>query len=117
MTINWLMFWAIPIMGMGLLWKRFFQYILMPIYVSLESNKQIRSFAATYVYTRADHADFFIMSVVAILNSIVSIGFVFYWQLNYGNLPAWVIFAYYCSWVGIGGRIMGAAYSLAHKEV
>jgi len=29
----------------------------------------------------------------------------------------WLIYAYYFSWVGIGGRIMGAAYALAHKEV
>jgi hypothetical protein len=57
------------------------------------------------------------MSIILIINSFVSISICFYWQLNIGDTPMWLIALYYCSWVGVGGRIMGAAYALAHKEV
>lgn len=51
-----------------------------------------------------------------IINTFVALGTVFYYQLALGYLPNWLIIAYYFSWVGVGGRIMGAAYALAHKE-
>jgi ABC-type multidrug transport system permease subunit len=91
--------------------------ILLPIYNSLDKNTFIRYVAETYVYTNPRHADFFVTSVLGLLNASASIGLIFYWQLKYGSLPWWLIAAYYFSWVGTGGRMMGAAYALAHKEV
>ena len=117
LTINWLLIWALPIMGMGMLWKHCFRYFLQPIYVVLEQNKTLRKFASTYIYSREEHADYFVMSVLTILNSALFLSIVFYWQIKYGHLPSWLLFTYYCSWVGIGGRIMGSAYTMAHKEV
>jgi hypothetical protein len=39
------------------------------------------------------------------------------WQLRYGHLPIGLVLIYYMLWVGVGGRMMGAGYALAHKEV
>jgi hypothetical protein len=102
---------------MGQLWKWGLKYILLPIYDAIDQNTAVRAFAKEYIYTKPEHSDFFAISVLLILNAIVSLGAVFYYQLKYSYLPAWLIAAYYCSWVGVGGRIMGAAYALAHKEV
>eukprot|EP00128_Syssomonas_multiformis_P014908 Colp12_sorted_trinity150504_noHs@34111 len=116
MTVNFVIFWAIPIMGMGQLYKALLKPFLNPLYVKMEQSKILRSFAATYLYTKPEHADFFAMSLLATLNCSITIPFMFYWQFKYGSLPYWLIYAYYCSWVGIGGSMMGAAYGLAHKE-
>jgi hypothetical protein len=117
MTLNWLLFWFVPIMGMGSIWKYFLKFGLLPIYHMIDQNKYFRSFASNYIYTRPEHADFFLMSLLTILSSSIFIPLLFYWQLTYGDLPKWLIFTYYCSWVGLGGSVMGTAYSLAHKEV
>lgn len=117
MSINFLVIWAIPIMGMGQFYKSFLKRFLQPIYLELEQNAFVRSFASKYIYTKPEHADFFAMSFLTTLNCAISIPTMFYWQLKYGSLPYWLIAAYYCSWVGMGGSIMGAAYGLAHKEV
>lgn len=117
MTMNFLLFWAIPVAGMGQLWKMGFNKVLVPTYLFFDENKWVRKFAETYIYTRPQHSDFFVTSVFLVLNSVVGLGIVFYWQLKYGYLPWWLIFLYYCSWVGFGGRTMGSAYTMAHKEV
>lgn len=116
LTVNFLAFWAFPIAGMGQLYKGLLKPYLQPIYIWIEQNKILRSFAANYVYTKPEHADFFALSLLATLNCSITIPFVFYWQLKYGSLPFWLIYAYYCSWVGIGGTMMGTAYGMAHKE-
>jgi hypothetical protein len=117
MTANFLVFWAIPIMGMGQLYKALLKTTLQPMYLAMEGNSMLRKFAAKYVYIRPEHADFFALSLLLLVNCSITLPFVFYWQFTYGQLAYWVIFLYYCSWVGIGGNMMGAAYALAHKEV
>jgi hypothetical protein len=117
MTLNFAIFWAIPIMGMGAVYKNVLKPYLYPIYYFLDSNSILRSFAANFIYVKPEHADFFAMSILTLLSCLISIPFVFYWQLTYGSLPFYIIALYYCSWVGIGGSIMGSAYALAHKEV
>ncbi len=117
MTLNFIAFWAVPVMGMGNLYKFLLKPYLQPIYLAMEGNKTLRSFAANYIYQRPEHADFFALSLLLVINCSITIPTVFYWQLKNGALPSWLIFGYYCSWAGIGGSIMGAAYALAHKEV
>jgi len=116
LTLNFLLFWSLPIAGMGSAWKSFFKQYLLPIYDWLDTNPRFRSFAENYIYTKKEHADFFAISLLVIVNSGISLGAVFYWQLTTSTLPYWLIACYYMSWVGVGGRIMGAAYALAHKE-
>lgn len=117
MSLNFLVFWAIPIAGMGAIYKNLLKPVLHPLYIMLDESPFLRSFAAKYIYTKPEHADFFAMSLLVVVNCAISIPTLFYWQLFKGYLPMWLIVAYYCSWVGIGGSIMGAAYALAHKEV
>lgn len=83
----------------------------------LDTNRGIRWFAEQFIYNNPKHADYFVTSVLLLINSAITLGTVFRWQFVHGSLPMWLIYAYYFSWVGIGGRIMGAAYALAHKEV
>lgn len=117
MSINFIIFWVVPIMGMGSLYKQLLKPFLQPFYLMMDRNPYLRSFGSKYIYTKPEHSDFISMSLLVIINCSISITTMFYWQLTYGYLPYWLIFCYYCSWVGIGGSIMGAAYGLAHKEV
>ena len=117
MSINFIIFWVIPIMGMGSLYKQLLKPFLQPFYLMMDKNPYLRSFGSKYIYTKPEHSDFISMSLLVIINCSISIPTMFYWQLTYGYLPHWLIFCYYCSWVGIGGSMMGAAYGLAHKEV
>ncbi len=117
MSINFLIFWALPIMGMGGAYKAICKPVLKPIYDFIDTSPIFRSFATSYIYTKPEHADFFAMSLLLTVNCMFTISTLFYWQLTTGHLPVWLIATYYCSWVGIGGTMMGAAYGMAHKEV
>ena len=97
--------WAVPIAGMGGLWKLGLKVLLLPIYEVLDKSSLLRGFASTHIYTRSKHSDFAATSVLLLLNAGVGIGAVFYWQIGKGTLPAWVVALYYCSWVGVGGRM------------
>ena len=101
---------------MGMTWKYLFKNALLPIYNVIDNSIILRKIATNYIYSNPIHADFFATSLLLLLSSFISLSIVFYWQFTVGYLPWWLIAAYYCSWVGIGGRMMGAAYALAHKE-
>lgn len=117
MTVNFVVVWAVPVAGMGQIYRNILKPVLHPAYLYIEGSTILRSFAAKYIYSKPQYADFFALSLLAVLNCSITIPGMFYWQLRYGSLPLWLIFAYYCSWVGLGGSIMGSAYALAHKEV
>lgn len=106
-----------PIATLGMLWKYVLGKHIVAIFDILDKNSTVRAFAKTYIYSRPEHADYFVTQCLSLINSAFMISVVFYWQINYGYVPAWMILCYYCLWVGIGGRNMGAAYSFAHKEV
>ena len=117
MSLNFIAFWAVPIFAMGNIYKFGLKPILQPIYLAIEQNSSLRQFAADYVYSNRRYVDYFALSFLLLINCSISIPTMFYTQITTGTLPAWMIFSYYCSWVGIGGSMMGAAYALAHKEV
>lgn len=116
MSINFMICWAIPIAGMGQLWKLGLKFPITPLYNWFDRNTYMRKFAASYIYGEEKFSDFFFTSLLIVVNAVVGLGIMFYWQLTTRGLPYWLIFAYYCSWVGMGGRVMGAAYALAHRE-
>jgi hypothetical protein len=116
LTLNFAVFWAGPIAGMGGLWKLGLRPLLMPFYRLMDESTLLRKFAEDYVYARKEYSDYFAISVLLIVNCFFTIGGIFYYQHHHGELPWKLIAAYYCSWVGVGGRIMGAAYTLAHRE-
>jgi len=116
LSLNFVIFWAIPIAFMGMMYKHILQPLLFPIYKTIDSSRALRWIAEEYVYTSKESVDYFLISLIVLLNSFVSLSVVFYYQFSVGYLPWWLIAMYYCSWVGTGGRMMGAAYALAHKE-
>lgn len=116
MTANFLGFWAVPIALMGQIWKLALQFPLRPLFNALDDSKLLRWVGETYVYAKPKYADFFAISVLVTISMVGSLLWVFHRQLTYGKLDWWVLFVYYCSWVGLGGRTMGGAYTLAHKE-
>ena len=111
LTMNFLCFWGIPIGGMGMLWKAGLKPLLLPLYNVMDHNSWMRKFAEDYVYVRKEHADYFAISLILIVNCIFTIGAVFKYQLTHGSLPPWVIAAYYCSWVGVGTCHGGSLHS------
>eukprot|EP01035_Chromulina_nebulosa_P031160 gene31160-41514_t len=117
LSLNFLIFWAVPVAGMGSLYKHTpLKRYLRPIYYFLENHSAVRNFASCYVYENPQHAVFFVMLVLLCSSAFISAGVMFYTQLSTGALPVWLVAAYYCCWVGIGGSMMGTAYGFSHKE-
>ena len=113
---NFVIVWATPIAVMGIMYKYMMKSYLVSLYEALDGNETLRNFAFTYVYSSKASVDYFAISILVLLNSTVSFSLVLHWQISNGVLPAWLIFLYYLSWVGVGGRMMGGAYALAHHE-
>ena len=101
---------------MGASWKFLFKPFLFPIYDWIDRSPFVRKFATDFIYTKEAGTDFMAISFLVILSSTISLAVVFYWQFQYETLPFWLVISYYCCWVGVGGRMMGAAYALGHKE-
>jgi hypothetical protein len=100
---------------MGMTWGAGLKNIFLPVYEWMDS-KTLRKFAEDHIYTKEKHCDYCLISLLLIVNTVATLCTVFYYQLRFKELPYWLIAAYYCSWVGVGGRTMGAAYTLAHRE-
>jgi hypothetical protein len=116
LTVNFVVFWALPIALQGMTWKFALRHVLGPVYDAIDQNSTLRWIGSTYIYSKPQHADFFAMSVIVTVWSLSWLALLFYTQLSTGYLPAWLIISYYFAWVGLGGRVMGAAYTFAHKE-
>mmetsp|Transcript_3441 Transcript_3441/g.11450 ORF Transcript_3441/g.11450 Transcript_3441/m.11450 type:complete len:429 (+) Transcript_3441:101-1387(+) len=116
LSLNFLAYWAVPVAGMGSLYKYGLVKVGRPLFEWLDAVPALRAFAAKHVYAKEQFNDFFIMSVLTTASMLISLAVLLRQQLAHGYLPWWMIFAYYCQWVGLGGRSMGTAYTMAHKE-
>lgn len=116
MTINFIVFWAIPIFGMGASWHHALKPVLQPIYNWMERHPKLRDFASKYIYQRPIHADYFAQSILVLLSWVLPFGYCVIQQRLNGTLSWWQVYFYYCMWVGIRGGTLGGAYSLAHRE-
>lgn len=116
LTINFCVFWAVPIALQGQLWKKALQYVLGPVYRFVDTSRPVRWIGENFIYSEKRFADFFFQSILVFLSITSSLAYVTYHQLTYGYLPIWLVYLYYCAWVGFGGRVMGGAYTFAHKE-
>lgn len=116
LTLNFAAFWIVPILIQGQLFHRGLHRIVRPVFSVLDRSAALRRFAARYVYRRAVHADYFATAIFLAVGAGISLVAVFAWQICFGELPWWLLAAYYFSWVGFGGRGMGAAYTFAHRE-
>lgn len=117
LSLNFVVFWSIPIFIQGMLWKYVVKYPALPIYNFLDKNRALRWFAETFIYTNPRHADFFAITICLVINYVGALFLLFRQQILYGHLPWYYVAAYYFAWVGAGGRMMGGAYALSHKEV
>jgi len=116
LTINFAIFWALPIVIQGQAYKLGLNRVLNPIYDVIDRSSALRRFATRFIYAKPVHADYFARALLLVLSTVLALGLVFYWQIAHGSLPIWLILLYYFAWVGFGGRIMGAAYTFAHRE-
>lgn len=76
----------------------------------------MRWLGETFIYSEPRFADFFFQGILVFTSTTAALAYVFYYQTTYGSLPLWLIYAYNFAWVGLGGRVMGGAYTFAHKE-
>lgn len=98
LSLNFLTLWAIPVFGMGQLWKSFFRYIGHPIFEMIDGNSYVRHFAETYIYSKPKYADFFVTTVMVTVSTVCSVVGMFWVQIKYGYLPWWSIALHYCAW-------------------
>ncbi len=116
LTLNFAVFWALPIALQGQAFKLGLDRVLVPIYNLLDRSEGLRSFATRWIYKRPVHVDYFARAILLLLSTAIALGVAFYWQITHGSLPLWLIILYYFAWVGFGGRGMGGAYTFAHRE-
>ncbi len=116
LTINFLVFWAVPIFLQGWVYKSFLRRFIHPIYNLVDKSARLRKFAFRYVYREQFLVDYFATAVFFLAGFLISLTVVFSWQISFGSLPWWLIAMYFFWWVGFGGRSMGAAYTFAHRE-
>jgi len=115
-AIDFALFWAVPMVGQGALYKQTpLVRHLRPFFYKIDRHPLVRRIGSMF-YAKEKHADYFLTQFLFVANFACLFVFVTYWQLTHKCLPWWLIFLYNCGWVGLGGRNMGAAYSLAHRE-
>ena len=115
LSINFAVFWALPIVVQGQAYKRGLRRVLDPLYARIDTPA-LRRFAARWIYQRPVHADYFARTLLLVLSTTIAASIVTWWQIAHGSLPIWLVFLYYLAWVGFGGRTMGGAYTFAHRE-
>ena len=116
LAVNFVVFWAVPIFVQGQAFHLGLKHVLVPVYNALDRSAALRRFAAAYVYSRPQYADFAATALLTCASSLGALGYALHYQRAHGCLPWQLVAAYNFLWVGFGGRTMGAAYTFAHKE-
>jgi hypothetical protein len=116
LTLNFAVFWVLPIAIQGQAFKLALHRVLSPIYDRVDRSPALRRFAERWIYRKPVHVDYFATALFFLTGAAAALGLVFYWQIAHGSLPWWLIALYFFAWVGFGGRGMGAAYTFAHRE-
>jgi hypothetical protein len=115
-AIDYLVFWAVPFAFMGGIYKELLIPYLYPIWERIDQSQALRSFAQKFIYEKHRCADYFATQFLFLLQLVVQVGVMISWQIAYGSLPWWLIALYNLVWVGMGGRAVGAAYAVSHRE-
>lgn len=116
LTLNFALLWAAPVLIQGQSFRRGLGRVLRPLYRLADESPAWRRFAARRVYRREAGAAYFAAAVFSAAGTIVAVSVMLAWQIAFGSLPWWLIAIYFFHWVGPGGRGMGVAYTLAHRE-
>ncbi len=115
LAVNFLCLWAAPIIIQGQLYRRGVDRLVRPIYCLVDSPA-LRRFASRHIYREAARVDYIAAAVLLLVSMSVILGVLFAWQIMFGTLPWWLIAVYYFIWAGPGGRSMGTAWTIAHRE-
>lgn len=115
-SVNFVVFWAVPIFVQGQAFHLGLKHVLRPVYNVLDRSAALRGCATRYVYAKPQYSDFFATALLVLVSSMAAFAAVLRSQLLYGSIPWQLHVAYNFAWVGFGGRVMGAAYTFAHKE-
>lgn len=116
LTINFVTLWAVPIAGMGQAFHLGLKKILRPAFFLLDNSQPFRKFCEKYIYSAPKYADFGATALLTTMSVSAFFVLLLRQQMLHGTIPLWMWFMYNCSWAGFGGRVMGAAYTFAHKE-
>ena len=116
LTLNFAILWAAPIIIQGQTYRHGLKRIFRLLYQHIEEIPGWRSFAVNRVYRMKADAAYFTAAVLCSLSTLVMVSIMFTQQVVHGSLPWWLIVIYYFHWVGPGGRMMGVAYTFAHRE-
>ena len=82
LAANFAVFWAIPVFGMGQVWKLGLYRILRPIFNLFDQSTLLRSFAKKYIYSKELYTDFFALSVLLAIQNFAALGVALYWQVR-----------------------------------
>ncbi|MCY4228013.1 MAG: fatty acid desaturase [Gammaproteobacteria bacterium] len=116
LTLNFAVLWAAPIVIQGQTYRHGLKRIFRPLYRFIDGLPGWRSFAVKNVYRMEADAAYFTAAVLCFSSTVAMISIMLWWQVLHGSLPWWLIALYYFHWVGPGGRMMGVAYTFAHRE-
>lgn len=116
LALNFALVWAAPVIVQGQSFRRGPGRMLRRVYAVVDGSTALRSFAGRFVYRRAVHVDYFAAAVLLAGSTLVLLSALFATQIAFGSLPWWLVAVYYFLWVGPGGRSMGTAWTLAHRE-
>ena len=90
MALNFIVFWVVPMVGQGSLFKLVTAPYLTPVYDRLDQSPWLRWFAERFIYEKPKYADFFATQLLFVLNFVPLIAFTFYVQFTLRGLPWWV---------------------------
>lgn len=116
LTLNFVLFWMLPIFVQGLLFRFGLNRVFRPAYAVVDGSLALRRFAAKFIYRRQIHVDYFASALCLVLIMGSAIIGLFSWQIHFDSLPWWLVVGYYFLWVGPGARCLATAYTLAHRE-
>jgi len=118
-AINFMMFWLVPLVVLGAVHKKLLLKYLLPLYERMDSSPWLRTYAEKHIYARPKHADYFATQLIFMANLVCVLAYMNQmanFKFTYGYMPWWMIAVYNCLWAGLGGRNLGTAYFMAHKE-
>ena len=104
LVVNFIVFWAVPIFVQGQAFHLGLKHVLVPVYNALDRSAALRRFAAAYVYSRPQYADFAATALLTCVSSLGALGYALHYQRAHGCLPWQLVAAYNFLWVGFGGQ-------------
>ena len=78
LTLNFLLFWFVPILVQGQAFRLFLQRLLKPVHDAVDRSPAIRRFAGKYVYREPFRVDYFATALFFLLGAALALALVFW---------------------------------------